>query len=248
MVTVSTLARSLLANTVVKPRQGYSDVFRSARRAMVKDQLRHRGISDERVLRAMSQVPRHLFVPDVFQRVAYEDGPLPIGHRQTISQPYMVARMVEALKLTGEERALDVGTGSGYQAAVLAKVAREVWSVEIVPELAESARERLARLGYSNVHVIVGNGSIGLPSHAPYSAIVVAAGSPDVPTALVDQLEPEGRLVIPVGPVGYQVLQRITKREGGLSTESLLPCVFVPLLGEKGWTVRETSLEELEQR
>jgi len=206
-------------------------VFRERREAMVRDQLRRRRIRDERVLRAMSAVPRHLFVPRFLQEVAYADGALPIGHRQTISQPYMVALMLEALELEGNERVLEVGAGSGYQAALLAELAGEVWSIEIVPELAEAARERLGRLGYGNAHVVVGDGSGGLPEHAPYDAIVVAAGAPHVPPALVEQLEPSGRLVIPVGRMGNQTLRRITREDGEVSTENLVGCAFVPLVG-----------------
>lgn len=212
------------------------EVYRSLRMEMVSDQLRARGIADERVLGVMSKVPRHLFVPRALEPLAYEDRALPIGQGQTISQPYMVARMVEALELEGNERVLDIGAGSGYQAAVLGKLAREVWSVEIVPELADEARERLSRLGYSNVHVVVANGSIGLPSRAPFDAIVVAAGAPEVPRALVDQLAPGGRLVIPTGELGIQMLRRIRRIGDTTSDEALLACAFVPLIGQEGWT------------
>jgi protein-L-isoaspartate(D-aspartate) O-methyltransferase len=227
------MARSLLRALSVK--EEGKDEFRSPRMAMVDEQLRERGIADDRVLGAMSKVPRHLFVPQALRRVAYEDGAFPIGHGQTISQPYMVARMVEALELTGEERVLDIGTGSGYQAAVLSELAREVWSVEIVPELADEARERLARLGYSNVHVVTANGSVGLPNHAPFDAIVVAAAAPELPQSLVDQLGPGGRLVIPIGDIGIQMLRRIRKIGVRTPSEALLDCVFVPLVGEEGW-------------
>jgi len=211
------------------------DAFRALREAMVRRQLSRRGIRDERVLAAMSKVPRHLFVPGPLEDSAYEDNALPIGHRQTISQPYMVAIMVQALELRGNERVLDVGTGSGYQAAVLGEIAGDVWSVEIIPELANAARARLAQLGYSNVHVLAANGSIGLSVHAPYDAIVVAAGSPEVPAALVDQLAPDGRLVIPVGELDSQVLLRVRRHGKRTTTESLLGCAFVPLVGEEGW-------------
>jgi protein-L-isoaspartate(D-aspartate) O-methyltransferase len=217
------------------------DGFRSLRIAMVDEQLRDRDIADHNVLGAMLKVPRHLFVPRALQPLAYDDRALPIGHGQTISQPYMVAKMVEGLELTGHERVLDIGTGSGYQAAVLGELAREVWSVEIVPELADEARERLARLAYSNVHVVIANGSIGLPGEAPFDAIVVAAGAPEVPRALVDQLGPGGRLVIPTGDLGLQMLRRVTKIGTSTSTESLLECAFVPLVGEEGWTSLGTS-------
>jgi protein-L-isoaspartate(D-aspartate) O-methyltransferase len=193
------------------------------------------GISDPRVLAAMRRVPRHAFVPSELRYRAYDDTPLPIGMGQTISQPYMVARMVEALELTGSERVLDIGTGSGYQAAVLGELANEVWSVEIVPELAESARERLSRLGYSNVHVIAADGSVGFALHAPYDAIVVAAASPEVPPPLLDQVGDGGRLIIPVGERVSQHLRRIRRESGEIITESLLECMFVPLVGERGW-------------
>jgi len=211
------------------------DKFRLLRAAMANHQLRERDIADRRVLRAMEKVPRHLFVPEESSWRAYEDGPLPIGYDQTISQPYIVAKMLEALELDGHERVLDVGTGSGYQAAVLAELAREVWSVEIIPELAKVARSRLHELGYSNVRVITGDGSIGLPEQAPFDAIVVAAASPGVPRSLIAQLSPSGRLVVPVGDRDFQVLRRVTHPGNRPTTESLLPCAFVPLVGEEGW-------------
>lgn len=229
------LARSLLLALYVK-KSSDEGVFRSMRLAMVNEQLADRGIVDERVLGAMSKVPRHFFVPWALQSIAYDDRALPIGHDQTISQPYMVAKMIEGLELTGQERVLDIGTGSGYQAAVLCELAREVWSVEIVPELADEARERLSRLGYSNVHVVIANGSIGLQRAAPFDAIVVAAGAPEVPRALVAQLGPGGRLIIPTGDLGIQMLRRIRKIGSGTSTEALLECAFVPLVGQEGWT------------
>ena len=183
----------------------------------------------------MEKVPRHLYVPVESCWRAYEDGPLPIGHDQTISQPYIVAKMLEALGLKGHERVLDVGTGSGYQAAVLAELVREVWSVEIIPELAKAARSRLHELGYSNVRVITGDGSVGLRERAPFDAIVVAAASPGVPRALIEQLSPSGRLVVPVGERDCQVLRRVTHPGNRPTTESLLACAFVPLIGEEGW-------------
>jgi protein-L-isoaspartate(D-aspartate) O-methyltransferase len=210
------------------------DSYALPREAMVAHQLRNRDIYDPRVLRVMADVPRHLFVPELFREVAYEDSALPIGHGQTISQPYMVARMVEALQLAGTERVLDIGTGSGYQAAVLSRFAREVWSIEIVPELAAAARERLARLGYANVQVVTGDGSVGLAEHGPFDAIVVAAASPEVPPELLAQLRPGGRLVIPVGGPGEQVLRLIQRSADATTTESLLLCRFVPLIGLRG--------------
>jgi protein-L-isoaspartate(D-aspartate) O-methyltransferase len=232
-----TLARWMLLKMRMSAEMDQDPSFVNLREAMVENQLRRRDISDARVLQAMSKVPRHLFVPHHLEQVAYADRALPIGHDQTISQPYMVARMLEALELTENDRVLDIGTGSGYQAAVLGELTNEVWSVEIVPELAETARRRLADLGYENVHVVAADGSGGLPEHAPYDGIVVAAGSPDVPSPLVDQLAPRGRLVIPVGELREQMLRLVRRtREGGITTEDLLYCMFVPLVGDEGWT------------
>jgi protein-L-isoaspartate(D-aspartate) O-methyltransferase len=205
--------------------------FTALRLQMVERQLRSRDIRDERVLRAMNTVPRHLFVPPVLQSHAYEDGPLPIGEEQTISQPYIVAFMSESLLLTGTETVLEVGTGSGYQAAVLSHLAKKVYSIEIIPQLAESARERLHRLGYVNVTVIVGDGNLGWPSAAPYEAIMVTAVAPRIPQALVDQLAEGGRLVLPVGVGDEQHLLRLRKVEGSVVQEDLGRVQFVPLVG-----------------
>jgi len=204
----------------------------------IDEQLVARGITDARVLDVMRRVPREAFVPSASSELAYADRALPIGCGQTISQPYMVAVMSEALRLTGGERVLEVGTGSGYQAAVLGELARHVMTVERVPELAEAARARLAALGYTNVDVSVGDGTLGSPSHAPFDGILVAAGAPRAPDALKEQLSPEGgRLVIPVGPAEQQWLVVIT-RHGDRFTESTgIGCVFVPLLGRNGWTL-----------
>jgi len=204
----------------------------SARADMVRHQLRQ--IRDERVLRAMSEVPRHLFVPPHLVARAYEDTPLPIGYGQTISQPLMVALMLEAAQLQGTERVLDVGTGSGYQAALLAHLAREVYSIEIIPALAETARQNLARANISGVEVIIGDGSMGWPAAAPYDAILVAAAAPEIPEPLVAQLSLGGRLIIPVGPLHYQTLMRITRFPDGIETEELELCGFVPLVGAHG--------------
>jgi protein-L-isoaspartate(D-aspartate) O-methyltransferase len=210
------------------------DALRLLREAMVAHQLRDSDIADARVLRAMAKIPRHLFVPPALCWQAYEDRRLPIGHEQTISQPYIVATMLEALELTGTERVLDVGTGSGYQAAVLGELAREVWSIELIPELAKHARSTLDLLGCDNVHVVTGDGSLGLVEHAPYDAIVVAAASRSVPPRLLEQLSSVGRLVLPVGEREHQTLRRL-KQIGNRSTnDSLLPCTFVPLVGEGG--------------
>jgi protein-L-isoaspartate(D-aspartate) O-methyltransferase len=209
--------------------------YEAARRDMVARQIRDRGIRSIRVLEAMESVPRHLFVPPERVFAAYADEPLPIGEGQTISQPFMVAAMAEALELEGRERVLEVGAGSGYQAAVLSMLAREVIAVETQPALAASARERLARLGYANVRIEEGDGSLGWPFAAPYDAILVTAAAPAVPQPLIDQLAEGGRLVIPVGKAERQELLRIVKREGRTSEESLYACRFVPLLGRYGW-------------
>jgi protein-L-isoaspartate(D-aspartate) O-methyltransferase len=205
------------------------------RRGMVQEQIRDRGIQDPRVLDAMLRVPRHQFVSEDFVAGAYADQPLPIGEGQTISQPYMVAAMTQALELAGDERVLEIGTGSGYQAAVLAVLAREVHSVESVASLAAVAQERLARLGYENVHVHSGDGTLGWPEAAPYDAIVVTAAAPQVPQPLVEQLAEGGRMVIPVGPATEQELLLVRKIEGRVTSETLHYCRFVPLLGRHGW-------------
>jgi protein-L-isoaspartate(D-aspartate) O-methyltransferase len=206
---------------------------------MVTQQLLKRGIKDARVLQAMHDTPRHLFVPTRHRVMAYEDMPLPIGHEQTISQPLMVAMMTEALQLQGHERVLEIGTGSGYQAAILSSLAVVVFSIERIPELAAQARAALALAGITNVHVLVGDGSLGLPEHGPYDTIVVTAASPKVPPALVDQLKLGGRLVIPVGDRHEQTLMRVTKTEGNSHVERLGGCRFVPLIGQQGWLSHE---------
>jgi protein-L-isoaspartate(D-aspartate) O-methyltransferase len=205
------------------------------RRAMVETQLRGRDIVDERVLRAMEKVPRELFVAEGEQQMAYADAALPIGGGQTISQPYMVARICEALRLIGRERVLDVGTGSGYQAAVLAELAGEVFTIERLPELAGSAQGRLASAGYERVHVHVGDGTLGLPEHAPYDAIAVAAAAPGLPETLYEQLRPRGRLVVPVGDERGQRLEVIVRSPEGPAIVHSVPCRFVPLVGAEGF-------------
>jgi protein-L-isoaspartate(D-aspartate) O-methyltransferase len=202
---------------------------------MVEQQLRGRDVVDERVLAAMERVPRELFVPERLQRRAYEDAALPIGEGQTISQPYMVARIAEALALAGDEHVLDVGTGSGYQAAVLAELADEVDTIERIPALAEQARDNLKAAGYEHVRVHVGDGSQGLAARAPFSAIAVAAAAPELPQTLYEQLELRGRLVVPVGRRGVQQLQVIVRSPEGPAVLRSVPCRFVPLLGEEGF-------------
>jgi len=204
---------------------------------MVEEQLRARGIADERVLAAMGRVPRELFVPAALRAHAYADAALPIGGGQTISQPYMVARICSELSLHGEERVLDVGTGSGYQAAVLAELAAEVHSIERLPKLAEHARAALAAAGYAErVQVHVGDGTRGLPEHAPFAAIAVAAAAPEIPASLYDQLEERGRLVVPVGGRWEQLLQVVVRSPEGPAVLRTDPCRFVPLVGAEGFS------------
>ncbi|MBV8820479.1 MAG: protein-L-isoaspartate(D-aspartate) O-methyltransferase [Acidobacteriaceae bacterium] len=208
---------------------------------MIETQIERRGVRDLRVLNAMQEVPRHAFVPAEVRAQAYEDAPLPIGGGQTISQPYMVAAMTAALKLRGDERVLEVGGGCGYQAAVLAKLAREVVTVEYRAELAAATSVRLSEMGYENIHVHCGDGTLGLPEMAPFDAIVVAAGAPTAPPPLLAQLANGGRLVIPIGTLENQDLQLIEYKGhtepkwGGFHTTVLESCRFVPLMGAHGW-------------
>jgi protein-L-isoaspartate(D-aspartate) O-methyltransferase len=202
---------------------------------MVERQLRGRDVRDERVLAAMGSVPRELFVPERLRDRAYDDAALPIGHGQTISQPYMVARICEALSLHGNERVLDVGTGSGYQAAVLAELAGEVVTIERHPELAASARAALEAAGYERVEVRVGDGTLGVPERAPFDAIAVAAAVPDLPPTLYDQLGERGRIVLPVGTRRVQELSLVVRSPEGPAVIRSVPCRFVPLVGEEGF-------------
>lgn len=215
--------------------------FAAARAALVEG-LRQE-IRDERVLEAMGRVPREKFVPEHYQRYAYEDRPLPIGQGQTISQPLMVAIMTESLRLTGREKVLEVGTGSGYQAAILAELAREVVTVERMTELAESAAQRLRELGYRNVTVRVNEKGLGWPDDAPYDAIVVTAGAPEIPQSLVDQLAVGGRMVIPVGGRRVQQLLRVVRQPQGTSITRHGQCRFVPLVGKGAWSEEESEAE-----
>jgi len=202
---------------------------------MVERQLRGRDIRDERVLEAMATVPRELFVPEAVRRRAYRDAALPIGQGQTISQPYMVARIAEALALRPGELVLDVGTGSGYQAAVLAELGADVVTIERLPELAEQAQANLAAAGYRQVEVRVGDGTLGVPDRAPFDAIAVAAAAPAFPETLYEQLRPRGRLVVPVGGPRAQRLEVIVRSPEGPAVVHSVPCRFVPLVGEEGF-------------
>ncbi|MBW1983036.1 MAG: protein-L-isoaspartate(D-aspartate) O-methyltransferase [Deltaproteobacteria bacterium] len=209
--------------------------YATARNRMVENQLISRGIKDQRVLQAMRTVPRHLFVEEALRNQAYSDHPLPIGEKQTISQPYMVALMTEALELQGDERVLEIGTGSGYQAAILAELAEKIYSIERLRSLSMRARRILDKLGYLNIVLKVGDGTIGWKEEAPFDAIIVTAGSPDVPQPLVDQLAVGGRLVIPVGDRYSQSLMKIVREKTGLKKIDLGGCRFVNLVGQHGW-------------
>lgn len=209
--------------------------FASLRKRMVSEQIAARGVHDPLVLDALRKVPRHRFVPPEYADMAYTDGPLPIGQGQTISQPYIVAFMTELLELKGDENVLEVGAGSGYQAAVLACLARQVYTIERHAPLAEQAEQVLLELGYRNVQVHVGDGSLGLPKYAPFQAIMVTAAAPSVPQPLLDQLDEGGRLVLPVGTYGSQVLECWRRTGSNFDHESVLAVAFVPLRGEYGW-------------
>lgn len=207
-----------------------------ARRRMVEEQVVARGVSDQRVIEAMRRVPRHLFVPEALAAQAYSDFPLPIGERQTISQPFMVGFMSEALQLKGGEKVLEIGTGSGYQAAVLALLARQVFSLERIPALARQARRTLDACGFARVNIRVTDGTVGWEAEAPFDGIVVTAGAPAIPQSYRTQLAVGGRLVIPVGDRVNQVLVRITRLgETSFREERLFGCRFVPLIGDHGW-------------
>ena len=214
--------------------------FEIARQQMVATQLKARGIADPRVLRAMGEVPRHLFIPKKLRDRSYDDCAVSIGEGQTISQPYMVALMTELLELRPADRVLEVGTGSGYQTAILAALAQEVISIERHPALAEAARGVLGQLGYENVTIVVGDGTQGHVERAPYDAILVTAGGPRVPESLGDQLAIGGRLVCPVGPRDVQDLLRLVRTSEGLEQERSIRCSFVPLIGTEGWSEERT--------
>jgi len=207
----------------------------NARQKMVSRQLEFRGIVNQGVLDAMRRIPRHLFVDSDLVHRAYNDTPLPIGHSQTISQPYIVALMTQLLQLKPEDTVLEIGTGSGYQAAVLSELAAKVYTVERIPELAERARGVLEQVGADNVQVVLGDGSVGLEKYAPYDAIIVTAAAPDVPEPLKKQLDDGGTLVIPAGGRGTQYLERWVRERDRLQMERMVPVAFVPLLGKHGW-------------
>jgi protein-L-isoaspartate(D-aspartate) O-methyltransferase len=209
--------------------------YTNLRNHMVNEQIVSRGVHDERLLDALRSIPRHWFVPEEYANIAYTDGPLPIGHGQTISQPYIVALMTELLELDGEENVLEVGTGSGYQAALLALLARRVHTIERHEALAEKAEKLLMKLGFTNVLVHVGDGSLGLPNYAPFQAIMITAAAPRVPQPLSDQLDEGGYLVLPEGGAGGQMLDRWRKQGGKYKQEHITPVAFVPLRGQHGW-------------
>jgi protein-L-isoaspartate(D-aspartate) O-methyltransferase len=214
--------------------------FEIARKRMVQTQLIARGVKDPRVIAAMLKVPRHIFVEEAMEAQAYSDSPLPIGDKQTISQPYMVAAMTELLELTGSEKVLEIGTCSGYQAAILALLANKVCTIERLRPLALKARKILDSLGLLNVNLKIGDGTCGWLEEAPFDAIIVTAGAPAIPAQLVEQLKPGGRLIIPVGDQYEQTLQKITKRtDGTISKEDVMGCRFVKLIGQSGWHSEE---------
>ena len=211
------------------------DNYERDRKRMVKEQIEGRGLRDHHLLTAFESVPRHMFIPEESRYAAYDDGPLPIGFGQTISQPYIVALMTDLLELNGDERVLEVGTGSGYQAAILGMMAEEVHTVEYIPDLANGADKLLKELGMDNVHVHLGDGSLGWPEAAPYNRILVAAAAPKAPKALLDQLQEGGKLVIPVGGRGLQQLEVWVREENDYNSKSIIAVAFVPLRGRQGW-------------
>jgi len=213
------------------------DIFSLARERMVRDQIEARGIKDKRLLNVMRKIPRHLFVDEALREQAYNDYPLPIGEGQTISQPYIVALMTEALELKGQEKVLEIGTGCGYQTAILAELAQSVFTIERVPTLMQRAKAILDSLGYFNVAYKTGNGTLGWPEVAPFQGIIVTAAAPEIPQPYVEQLEPGGKMVIPLGDKFSQVLYKIIKLpDGRIKKQYLCGCRFVPLVGIYGWS------------
>ena len=222
----------LLLGASCKPAQTSAREFAVERERMVKEQVAMRGVTDERVLRAMGKVPREQFVPEEMRGQSYSDGPLPIGYDQTISQPFVVAFMTEKLGLRPTDRVLEIGTGSGYQAAILAELAAKVYTIEIVEPLGKRAAQTLQRLGYKNVQVKIGDGYRGWPEHAPFDAVIVTCAPDHVPQPLVEQIKEGGRIIIPVGPAGDQTLYLLEKKNGRLEQRNVLPVSFVPMTGE----------------
>lgn len=209
--------------------------FREMRLGMVRDQIKRRGVVDEGVLEAFTVIPRHRFVPDQYREQAYQDAPLPIGYGQTISQPFIVALMTESLHLGENETVLEVGTGSGYQAAILSRLCTRVVTIERISQLVENAKTTLQELEIKNVSVYHADGSVGWLAEAPYAAIMITAAAPQVPHALKKQLSEGGRMILPVGRVRYQELQLWKKEQGSFTYETIIPVVFVPLIGDQGW-------------
>jgi len=209
--------------------------FKNDHKRMVNEQIINRGISEKRLISALSDVPRHHFVPEGYKQLAYSDGPLPIGYGQTISQPYIVALMISELHLLGNEHVLEIGTGCGYQTAVLSQLVADVTSIEIIPELAKSAAQTINNLGIKNVNVIISDGSLGWIKKAPYDAILVSAAAPEVPRPLLEQLIDGGRLILPVGSRVYQQLEIWSRSSSGYKKATGIPVAFVPLLGKYGW-------------
>ncbi len=227
-VELSSNYHGLQINSFYGAGEQLGEQFEQQRRQMVKYQLRDRGLKDERVLAAMSKVPRHQFVDSSWRDLAYSDRPLPIGHNQTISQPYIVAYMTEAAEISSEAKVLEIGTGCGYQAAILGEIAKEVYSIEIIPQLAERARRTLSQLGYENIEVKTGDGYQGWAEHAPYDAIIVTAAPEEIPEPLIEQLAINGKMVIPVG-TWYQDIIVLTKTENRIVEEKTIPVRFVPM-------------------
>ena len=222
----------LLLGASCKPAQTSAREFAVERERMVKEQIAMRGVTDERVLRAMRKVPREQFVPEQIRGQSYSDGPLPIGYDQTISQPFVVAFMTEKLRLRPTDRVLEIGTGSGYQAAILAELAAKVYTIEIVEPLGKRAAQTLQRLGYKNVQVKIGDGYQGWPEYAPFDAVIVTCAPDHVPRPLVEQIKEGGRIIIPVGPAGDQTLYLLEKKNDRLEQRNVLPVSFVPMTGE----------------
>jgi len=202
---------------------------------MIKHQLLDRGIKDKKVIAAMRKIPRHLFIEEDLTNMAYDDHPLPIGEGQTISQPYMVAVMTEELDLKKKDRALEIGTGSGYQTAILAEICKEVYTIERIKSLSHKAEETLKRLGYRNIYFKVGDGTVGWDKHSPFDKILVTAGAPNIPDTLFNQLREKGKMIIPIGDRFSQILTLIEKINNSLKKRALFECIFVPLIGERGW-------------